>query len=330
MGSITQLNERLRTVPQQLDADEQVIAAAEQVAVFSENTDTETLLDQIARAGLLAISIPSEFGGADLPNDVIARAVSIISRAYPQVGHALSSHFAALEFVRTSGTEEQRRGVYGRVAMGELFHLVVSDPVEQRPLCRNDGIGYGLFGRPEVELPVQQGWIAFSAVRETGGEVLALVAHNQLHSLTVPENATNPEGGAAGVHVPGDNVLTAGPGAARLAASLATLLDAAVLLGELAGQTAGDRSAQGTVTDTAEVGRSFMNLQVLQALMLRVASALDTVQVGAESGGGHGNVTSLAGTLEVLISRLRGDPATREEELLARIGAELANGNTTA
>ncbi|MCL6707155.1 acyl-CoA dehydrogenase family protein [Pseudomonas sp. R2.Fl] len=330
MGSITHLNERLRTVPQQLAADDQVVAAAEQIAAFSRDADVETVLDQVARVGLLAISIPSEFGGADLPNDVIARAVSIISGPYPRAGLALSSHFAALEFVRTSGTEEQRRGVYGRAALGELFQLVAPEADERRPLCRNDGIGYGLFVRPGIELPVQHGWIAFSAVRETGGEVLALVAHNQLHSLTAPENASDPEGGATGVHVPGDNVLTAGAGAARLAASLATLLDAAVLLGELAGDSAREGSARLPVTDPAEAGRSFMNLQVLQALMLRVASALDAVQVGAEAGVGYGGVASLAGTLEVLVARLRGDPPTREEELLARIGAELANGNTAS
>lgn len=330
MGSITHLNERLRTVPQQLAADDQVLVAAEEVAAFSENTDLAVLLDQVARIGLLAISIPSEFGGADLPNDVIASAVSIISRAHPQAGHALSSHFATLEFVRTSGTEEQRRGVYGRAAMGELFHLVVPDLDEQRPFCRNDAIGYGLFGRPEFELPLQQGWIAYLADRDTGGEVLALVAPNQLHSLTVPENATDPESGEPGVHVPGDNLLTAGPGAARLAASLATLLDAAVLLGELGGGAGEGVAGLPATADPVDAGRSFLDVQVLQALMLRVASALDAVQVGAEGGVGYGTVSSLAGTLEVLISRLRGEPPTREAELLARIGEELANNNAAS
>lgn len=327
MGSITHLNERLRTVPQQLAADDQVVAAAEQIAAVLDYTDVASVLDQIARVGLLAISIPFEFGGADLPNDVIARGVSIISGSHPQVGLALSSHFAALEFVRTSGTEEQRRGVYGRAAMGELFQLVAPDADEQRPLCRGDGIGYGLVGWPEFDLPVQQGWIAFSAGRDTGGEVLVLVAPNQLHSLTVA-GASDPETGEAGVHVPGDNVLAAGPGAARLAASLATLLEAAVLLGELGVTAAGQGADEEPATvDPVDAGRSFLNVQVLQALMLRVALALDAIQVGAETGVGHGTVSSLAGTLEVLVSRLRGDPPAREEELLARIGAELANSN---
>lgn len=319
MGSITHLNDRLRTVPQQIAADDQVVAAAAEVA--ADTGDLATILEHVARAGLLAISVPSEFGGADLPNDVITRAVSIISAAHRDVGVLLASHFAVLEFVRSSGTEEQRRGVYGRAALGELFRLVPPDATSHAHelACRSDGIGCRLVGPAVLQAPDGDPvWVAFSATRDTGEPVLVLVAQSQLQAADAVRSLEEPEDG---VHVPADHVLSAGSHAARLAASLATLLDAAVLVGELE-RSVGAGTPQ---ADPEDAGRRFMDLQVLQALILRVASALDAVQVGSEAGE-HG-VWSLAGTLQVLVSRLRGGSAADEKQLLARLGADLANSN---
>lgn len=119
MGSITQLNDRIRPVPQPLQTDEQARAAVEQLE--HSGLGSAALLDTAARLGLLAVSVPSDFGGADLPNDLIADLVSATARLSEEAAASLATHFTALELLRTSGTFEQRRGVYGRVSSESDF-----------------------------------------------------------------------------------------------------------------------------------------------------------------------------------------------------------------
>ncbi len=104
MGSITQLNDKLRSVPQQLVSDDQARGVIQEIVALGGDVD---LLDVAAKKGLLAISVPSDFGGADLPNDLIADLVTAIARRSESAARGALSHFVALELIRSSGTAEQ-------------------------------------------------------------------------------------------------------------------------------------------------------------------------------------------------------------------------------
>lgn len=81
MGSVTPLGERLRFVPPRLGADIDVLTVARTIA---ENCAVESpgqIHARIARSGLLALSVPTELGGADITNDVLSQALAIISAA---------------------------------------------------------------------------------------------------------------------------------------------------------------------------------------------------------------------------------------------------------
>lgn len=75
-------------------------------------------LDQLSASGLLAITVPAEFGGADLPPSVVAEVVRILAAADPNIAQVPHSHFVYLNLLRLAGTRVQRREYFGKVLAG--------------------------------------------------------------------------------------------------------------------------------------------------------------------------------------------------------------------
>ncbi len=75
-------------------------------------------LDQLSASGLLAITVPAEFGGADLPPSVVAEVVRILAAADPNIAQVPHSHFVYLNLLRLAGTRAQRRDYFGKVLAG--------------------------------------------------------------------------------------------------------------------------------------------------------------------------------------------------------------------
>ena len=109
-----------------LNAEEALAEAsrlAESFAVGAAIRDRERILpveqlDQLAASGLLAITVPAEFGGAELPYSVLAEVIRRISRADPNIGQIPHSHFVYVNQLRLQGTPEQRSALFAEVLAG--------------------------------------------------------------------------------------------------------------------------------------------------------------------------------------------------------------------
>lgn len=75
-------------------------------------------LDQLSASGLLAITVPAAFGGADLPPSVVAEVFRILAAGDPNIAQVAHSHFVYLNLLRLAGSPAQQREYFGRVLAG--------------------------------------------------------------------------------------------------------------------------------------------------------------------------------------------------------------------
>ncbi|WP_410871296.1 acyl-CoA dehydrogenase family protein [Nocardia sp. A7] len=107
-------------------ADQAVRIATELAVVFAAGAAERDFsrrlpheeLDQLSASGLLAITVPAEFGGADLPPSVVAEVVRILAAADPNIAQVPHSHFVYLNLLRLAGTRTQRHEFFGKVLAG--------------------------------------------------------------------------------------------------------------------------------------------------------------------------------------------------------------------
>ncbi|WP_043650156.1 SfnB family sulfur acquisition oxidoreductase [Nocardia thailandica] len=78
-------------------------------------------LDQLSDSGLLAISVPREFGGADVPTETVVTVFRLLAAADPGLAQIPHSHFVYVEALRRTGTPEQQRYFFGEVLAGKRF-----------------------------------------------------------------------------------------------------------------------------------------------------------------------------------------------------------------
>jgi len=110
-----------------IGSDEEAVARAEavleQIAVGASERDRERRLpvaaiELLSSEGLLAITVPEQFGGAGVSAETLARVVSLIASADPNVAQIPQSHFVYLELVRQLGTSAQQQLLFGEVLDG--------------------------------------------------------------------------------------------------------------------------------------------------------------------------------------------------------------------
>lgn len=72
-------------------------------------------------SGLLAVTVPREYGGVDVPAVVLAEVIRLIAHADPSLAQIPHSHFTFLEALRLQGTHTQKAFFYGQVRSGALL-----------------------------------------------------------------------------------------------------------------------------------------------------------------------------------------------------------------
>lgn len=72
----------------------------------------------LKRSGLLALSVPAEFGGLDAPATVVAQVFRTIAEADPSLAQIPQSHYTFLEALRSQGTAAQQEFFYSLVEAG--------------------------------------------------------------------------------------------------------------------------------------------------------------------------------------------------------------------
>ena len=104
-------------------------------------------------SGLLALSVPREFGGLDAPATVLAEVFRLLAHADPSLAQIPHSHFVFLEAVRLQGTPSQQACFYQLVLDGALFANAQSErgphpvDVDTTTLVREADGDYLLSGR---------------------------------------------------------------------------------------------------------------------------------------------------------------------------------------
>ncbi|CAN3127240.1 SfnB family sulfur acquisition oxidoreductase [Mycobacterium sp. smrl_JER01] len=75
----------------------------------------------VKASGLLAITVPTEYGGIDASAAVVAEVFRLIAHADPSLAQIPHSHFTFLEALRLQGTHEQKAHFYQQVRSGALL-----------------------------------------------------------------------------------------------------------------------------------------------------------------------------------------------------------------
>jgi SfnB family sulfur acquisition oxidoreductase len=153
---------RLRTPPAHVIRDdaEALAAAALLAAQFAPGAaarDRDRVLpgaelERMSDAGLFAITVPAEFGGAGVSSGTVARVIALLSGADGSIGQIPQNHFFMLEALRLQGTAEQKRFFYGRVLAGERVFNALSETGtktahDHATALSRDGDGYRLRGQ---------------------------------------------------------------------------------------------------------------------------------------------------------------------------------------
>ncbi|MHC9293449.1 SfnB family sulfur acquisition oxidoreductase [Mycobacterium sp. LTG2003] len=140
--------------------DHALATAARLSAVFADGAnarDADRVLPHeqvrvLKESGLLALTVPAEYGGPDVGAVVLAEVIRLFAHGDPSLGQIPHSHFTFLEALRLQGTESQKAFFYGLVLDGALFANAQSErgphptDVDTTTLVASDG-GYVLTGR---------------------------------------------------------------------------------------------------------------------------------------------------------------------------------------
>ena len=101
-------------------------ALAEQFKSNAVQRDAERILpfDEIeaySQSGLWAITVPQQYGGAEVSSLTVAKVIALMSGVDGSIGQIPQNHFYALEVLRNNGTEEQKQKLYAEVLKGARF-----------------------------------------------------------------------------------------------------------------------------------------------------------------------------------------------------------------
>lgn len=198
MNTVLRQADQIRPVAARIGSDEEAIATARklaaQFAARAAERDADRILpfaelDLLAQSGLLAITVPSQYGGLDVSNAVLAEITAILSEADGSIGQIPQNHFYILEALRTDGSEEQQRYFFGRVLAGDRFGNALSERGTKtvghyNTRITRDGPGYRISGRKFYSTGVLfADWIT----------VFALDAEDRLTMAFVPKGTEGVE-----------------------------------------------------------------------------------------------------------------------------------------
>nr|WP_174505626.1 SfnB family sulfur acquisition oxidoreductase [Acinetobacter sp. Marseille-Q1620] len=113
-----------------IQSDEEALQIAQLLSEkFKENAvqrDAQRILpfdeiQEFSQSGLWAITIPKQYGGADVSSLTVAKVIALFSGADGSIGQIPQNHFYALEILRNNGSEQQKKKLYTEVLAGARF-----------------------------------------------------------------------------------------------------------------------------------------------------------------------------------------------------------------
>lgn len=103
-----------------------VAALAEEFRAGASARDAERRLpraelDRLSASGLLAVTVPAEYGGADVGQETLAEVFRLLASADAGLAQIPQSHFAYVNVIGRQGAAEQRKFFFGELLAGRRF-----------------------------------------------------------------------------------------------------------------------------------------------------------------------------------------------------------------
>lgn len=190
MTTVQRQKDQIRPVAARIESDDEALETAGKLAAQFAATaavrDAERRLpfaelDELAKSGLLAITVPAQYGGLDVSNAVLAEVTAILAEADSSIGQIPQNHFYILEALRTDGSEEQKRYFFGRALAGDRFGNALSERGTKtvghyNTRIARDGPGYRISGTKYYSTGVLfADWVTVFALDEEDRLVMAFV-----------------------------------------------------------------------------------------------------------------------------------------------------------
>jgi SfnB family sulfur acquisition oxidoreductase len=181
MDTAVRITDHIRPVAARLQTEADALGAARQLArefsAKAADRDAGRLLpfeelDALSFSGLLAITVPAEYGGLDVSNTVLAEVTAILAEGDASIGQVPQNHFYILEALRNDGSEEQKKFFFGRALAGDRFGNALSERGTKTVAHYNtritrDGLAYRINGSKFYSTGVIfADWITVFAVDE--------------------------------------------------------------------------------------------------------------------------------------------------------------------
>jgi SfnB family sulfur acquisition oxidoreductase len=150
-------------------------------------------LDRFSGSGLWAITVPKAFGGADVSIATLASVIAIISAADPSLGQLPQNHFAALDAIRVTASEEQKRLWFGRVLQGYRLGNAFSEANSKHvgafeTTLRRDGDSYVVNGEKFYATGALFAHFIHIGASDENGNVFLAIAPRQAPGLKIVDN----------------------------------------------------------------------------------------------------------------------------------------------
>lgn len=138
-------------------------------------------IELFTRSGLGGISVPREFGGAQVSFATVAKVFAILSAADPAVGQIPQNHFGILYSLIGSASQAQQKALFESVLNGARIgnggpERGTKNTLEIKTRLTADGDHFLLNGRKFYSTgALFAHWVAIKAINDEGRQVLAFV-----------------------------------------------------------------------------------------------------------------------------------------------------------
>ncbi|KAB0490167.1 SfnB family sulfur acquisition oxidoreductase [Pseudomonas vancouverensis] len=110
------------------------------------------VVDAFSNSGLWGITVPREYGGAQVSYATLAQVIAIVSAADPSLGQIPQNHYCLLEDIRLQGSHDQKQFFFDLALAGHRFANALSETggknvQDIRTRLVADGEGYRIDGR---------------------------------------------------------------------------------------------------------------------------------------------------------------------------------------
>ena len=300
MGTFSSALDRPARTAAVIGTEDEAITVAGTVAeVFSFPAEgsaasgtAEARLDLLSRSGLFGISVPTEHGGIDVSNTVLAEVCTVAASRSAALADVLAAHFVAVEQVRSHGSESQQGTVFSAaLAGGRLARASArrnGESVDVLPLVAS-GLAWRLGGEALCTPCARHAdWLLVPAHLD-GGRSAGLLLATRIDGLHYVANSCEPAKGGVqpaehvlfkDVAIDGDTLLhSAGETALHgVPRSLDLLLEAARRIGTA--REAMRHLLDDDAGDPIDTGRLAARLAAAEAMAGEAGRAIDAAQIG--------------------------------------------------